>query len=34
MVYVTFHDVFERRDVFVDMFKNEAEVQEQSDPGE
>ena len=34
MLYVTFHDVFERRDLFVDMFKNESEIKGPADPGE
>ena len=34
MLYVTFHDVFERNDLFIDMFKNESEIQEPADPGE
>jgi len=34
MVYVTFHDVFERSDLFVDMFQNEAEIQGPADSGE
>jgi regulator of sigma E protease len=34
MLYVTFHDVFERNDIFIDMFKNESEIQEPADPGE
>ena len=32
MLYVTFHDVFMRRGIFVDMFNNEAEVQAPADP--
>ena len=34
MLYVTFHDVFERSDLFVDMFKNESEIKGPADPGE
>ena len=34
MLYVTFHDVFERNDIFIDMFKNESEIQEPADSGE
>ena len=34
MLYVTFHDVFERNDMFIDMFKNESEIQEPVDSGE
>ena len=34
MLYVTFHDVFERNDMFIDMFKNESEIQEPADSGE
>ena len=34
MLYVTFHDVFERNDIFIDMFKNESEIQEPVDSGE
>ena len=32
MVYVTFHDVFERSDIFVDMFNNEVEIKAPADP--
>jgi regulator of sigma E protease len=32
MVYVTFHDVFERSDFFVDMFNSDTEVQAPADP--
>ena len=34
MLYVTFHDVFERGGFFVDMFGNESEIQGPADPGE
>ena len=34
MLYVTFHDVFERGGLFVDMFGNESEIQGPADPGE
>ena len=34
MLYVTFHDVFERGGFFVDMFGNESEIQRPADPGE
>jgi len=32
MVYVTFHDVFMRRGIFVDMFNSDTEVQAPADP--
>jgi len=32
MVYVTYHDVFERSDIFVDMFNNEVEINAPADP--
>jgi len=32
MLYVTFHDVFMRRDIFVDMFNSDTEVQAPADP--
>ena len=32
MVYVTFHDVFMRRGLFVDMFNSDTEVQAPADP--
>ena len=32
MVYVTYHDVFERSDIFVDMFNNEVEIKAPADP--
>ena len=32
MVYITFHDVFERSDIFVDMFNNEVEIKAPTDP--
>ncbi|MBS33106.1 MAG: RIP metalloprotease RseP [Verrucomicrobiales bacterium] len=32
MVYITFHDVFERSDIFVDMFNNEVEIKAPADP--
>ena len=34
MLYITFHDVFERGGFFVDMFKNDVEIQGPADPGE
>ena len=34
MLYITFHDVFERSDLFIDMFKNESEIKGPADPGE
>ena len=34
MLYITFHDVFGRSDLFIDMFKNESEIKGPADPGE
>ena len=33
MLYVTFHDVFGRSDVFVDMYNNEVEIKGPAEPG-
>ena len=34
MAYITFHDVFERSGLFIDMFKNDVEIQDQINPSE
>ena len=34
MAYITFHDVFERSGLFIDMFKNDVEIQDQVNPSE
>ena len=34
MLYVTFHDVFERSGLFVERFKDDVEIQGPTDPGE
>ena len=32
MLFVSFHDIYERSDIFVDMFNSDTEVQAPADP--
>jgi len=32
MLFVSFHDIYERSDIFIDMFNSDTEVQAPADP--